>query len=157
MIPQLQAPLSLLLRYVGVATVSTIREANTLARRAFVWAQTPLRSHVPQQFCVVGWSVASWACRREISSQGGHLLGITNTAVLEQTEWKVSVISWHSGQLARVARSSNAAERQAAVDPEGELTNVAAQVRATLVLDSRGVYDALARSESLCLGLKDKR
>ena len=40
-VPQLQAPLSLLLRYLGVATVSTLLEANKLARRALGWAQTP--------------------------------------------------------------------------------------------------------------------
>ena len=34
---------------------------------------------------------------------------------------------------------------------------VAAEVPATLVLDSRGAYDALARSESSCLGLREKR
>ena len=39
-VPQLQAPLSLLLGYSGVATVSTLLEANKLARRALVWAQT---------------------------------------------------------------------------------------------------------------------
>ena len=66
---------------------------------------------------------------------------------------------------------------QAAADAEGELSyirlslrelvgetiplqhwqEVAAQIPSALVLDSRGVYDALARSESACLGLKDKR
>ena len=35
--------------------------------------------------------------------------------------------------------------------------DAAAQIPAALVLDSRGVYDALARSESACLVLKDKR
>ena len=76
-----------------------------------------------------------------------------------------------------MARSSNSAELQAAADPEGELSYIrlslrefvgetfplqrwqeaAAQIPSALVLDSRGVYDALARSESACLGLKDKR
>ena len=42
-VPQLQALLSLLLGYLGVATDSTLLEANKLARRALVWAQTPLR------------------------------------------------------------------------------------------------------------------
>ena len=135
------------------------------------WAQTPF------SFCVVGWSDASWACRREGSSQGGHVVGITNTGFLDQAECKVSVISWHSGRLARVARSSTAAELQAAADAEGELTyirlpfweifggaaplkkwkDVAGQVPATLVLDSRGAYDVLERSGSSCLGLEDKR
>ena len=45
-VPQLQAPLSLLLGYLGVATVSTLLEANKLARRSLVWAQTHLRTFV---------------------------------------------------------------------------------------------------------------
>ena len=71
-----------------------------------------------------------------------------------------------------MARSSNSAELQAAADAEGELSYIrlslrelvgetiplqrwqeaAAQIPSVLVLDSRGVYDALARSESACLG-----
>ena len=71
---------------------------------------------------------------------------------------------------------SNAAELQVTVDAEKEITyirpyqtleifegaaplknlqDVAEQVPATVVLDSRGVYNALARSESPCLGLRD--
>ena len=70
-----------------------------------------------------------------------------------------------------MARSSNSAELQAAADAEGELSYIrlslrelvgekiplqrwqeaAAQILSVLVLDSRGVYDALARSESACL------
>ena len=53
-IPELQAPLSLLLGYVGVATVSTVLEANKFVRRALVWSQTPLRTHVHDSFCDVG-------------------------------------------------------------------------------------------------------
>ena len=37
-VPQLQAPLSLLLGYFEEATVSTLLEANKLARRALVWS-----------------------------------------------------------------------------------------------------------------------
>ena len=33
----------------------------------------------------------------------------------------------------------------------------ARQIPAALVVDCRGVYDALARSSSFCLGLKDKK
>ena len=43
-IPQLQAPLSLILGYLSVANVSTLLEANKLSRLALVWAQTPLRT-----------------------------------------------------------------------------------------------------------------
>ena len=142
-----------------------------------VWAHTPLRTFVREEMSVVGWSDASWACRREGSSQGGYIIGVANKTFLDQAESLISVISWHSGKLARVARSSNSAELQAAADAERELSYIrlslrelvgetiplqrwqeaAAQIPSVLVLDSRGVYDALARSESACLGLKDKR
>ena len=104
--PQLQAPLSLLLGYLSVATVSTLLEANKLARRALVWAQTPLRTFVHEEMSVIGWSDASWACRREGSSQGGYIIGVANKTFLEEAESPISVISWHSGKLTRVARSS---------------------------------------------------
>ena len=89
--------------YLGVATVSTLLEANKLARRALVWAQTPLRTFVHEEMSVVGWSDASWACRREGSSQGGYIIGVANKTFLEQAESPISVISWHSGKLAGVA------------------------------------------------------
>ena len=38
-----------------------------------------------------------------------------------------------------------------------EWQTYAQRIPAALVLDCRGVYDALARSESSCLGLKDKK
>ena len=52
---------TLLLGYFGVATVSTLLEANKLVRRALVWAQTPLRTFVHEEMSVIGWSDASWA------------------------------------------------------------------------------------------------
>ena len=48
---------------------------------------------------------------------------------LEQAESPISVISWHSGKLARVARSSNSAELQAAADAEGELSYIRLSLR----------------------------
>ena len=47
---------------------------------------------------------------------------MANKTFLEQAESPISVISWHSGKLATVARSSNSAELQAAADAEGELS-----------------------------------
>ena len=71
-IPQLQALLSFLLG------------SNKLARRALVWAQTPLRTFVHEEMSVIGWSDASWACRREGSSQGRYIIGVANKTFLEQ-------------------------------------------------------------------------
>ena len=97
--------------------------------------------------------------------------------LLKQAERIVSVVSWHNGKLARVARSSNAAELQAVADAQGRthlhasltarslrraapLKNCqkfVGQVPATVVLDNRGVYGTLACSDSSCRGLKDNR
>ena len=81
------------LGYLNVATVSTLFEANKLARRALVWAQTPLRAFVHGEMSVIRWSDASWACRREGSSQGGYIIGVANKTFLEQAESPISVIS----------------------------------------------------------------
>ena len=87
----------------------------------------------------------------------------------------MSTDNWHCGKLARVTRSSDAVELQCATGAQGELTyfrlslwetfggsaplkdlqNLEAHA-ATAVLASRGVYDALACSETSKFGLKDK-
>ena len=89
----------------------------------------------------------------------------------------MSLISWHPSRLRRVARSSSAAETQAAADGDDEAVYIrlclkevlfgqldfrnwqseTRQISAALVVDCHGVYDALARSSSCCLGLKDKK
>ena len=89
----------------------------------------------------------------------------------------MTLLSWHSGRLARVARSSAAAEIQAACDADDEslycrlalsailfgqfalkdYASAAATIPAAHVIDARCVYDALARSESSTLGLRDKK
>ena len=88
----------------------------------------------------------------------------------------MSLISWHSSRLRRVARSSSAAETQAAADGDDEAVYIrlclkkvlfgqldfrnwqseTRHISAALVVDCRGVYDALARSSSCCLGLKTR-
>ena len=61
-----------------------------------------------------------------------------------------------------MARSSSAAETQAAADGDDEAVYIrlwqseARQIPAALVVDCRGFYDALARSSPSYLGLKDK-
>ena len=45
-LPQLLAPLSLLMGQTPQATVGTIYEVNKLARKATAWARTPLKIHV---------------------------------------------------------------------------------------------------------------
>ena len=102
---------------------------------------------------------------------------IANSELLQSKESKISLISWHSSRLRRVARSSSAAETRAAADGDDEAVQTrlclkevlfgqldlrneqseARQIPAALVVDCRGVHDALARSASSCLGLKNKK
>ena len=80
-----------------MATVSTLLEANKLARRALDWAQTPLRTFVHEETSVIGPSDAGPKSRREGLSQGGHIIRVSNKTFLEHAESPVSVISRHSG------------------------------------------------------------
>ena len=126
---------------------------------------------------VVTYTDAGWTTRPDGTSQGGQLVFIANSELLQGRESNMSLISWHSSRLRRVARSSSAAETQAAADGDEEAVYIrlclkevlfgqldlrnwqseARQIPAALVVDCRGVYDALARSSSSCLGLKDNK
>ena len=112
----------------------------------------------------------SWCgyVHRSWTSQGGQLVFIANSELLQCRESNMSLI---------VARSSSGAETQAAADGDDEAVYVrlclrevlfgqldlqnwhseTRQIPANLVVDCRGVYDALARSSSSCPGLKDKK
>ena len=128
-------------------------------------------SHVVVTFTDVGWTT-----RPDGTSQGGQLVFTANSELLQGRESNMSLISWHLSRLKRVARSSSAAETQTAADGDDEAVYIrlclkevlfgqldlrnwqseARQIPAALVVDLRGVHDALARSSS-CLGLKDKK
>ena len=92
-------------------------------------------------------------------------------------EFLTNVVTWHSGKLPGVARSSSVAEVQAACAGQEELEYVrlvvvyevlhgafplkqweasCSSIPGALVMDRRGVYDAL-QSESSALGMSDKR
>ena len=158
------------------ATVGTICEANKLARKATAWARTPLKMHAHHSPVVITYPDAGWTTRPEGTSQGGQLVFIANSELLQGRASNMSLKAWHSGRLRRVARSS-AAETRAAADGDDEAVYIrlclkevlfgqldlqnwqseTRQIPAALVVDCRGVYDALARSSSSCLGLKDKK
>ena len=175
-LPQLLAPLSLLKGQTPQDTLGTIYEVSKLARKATAWARTPLKIHAHHALIVVTYTDAGWTTRPNGTSQGGQLVFIANSELLQGRESNMSLISWHSSRLRRVARSSSAAETQAAADGDDEAVNIrlclkvlfgqldlrkwrseARQIPAALVVDCPGVYDALARSSSSCLGLKDKK
>ena len=175
-LPQLLGPLSLWMGQPPQATVGTIYEVNKMARKATAWARTPLKIHALHSPVVVPNTDAGWTTRPHGTSQGGQLVFIANFELLQGRESNMSLMSWHSRRLKRVARSSSAAETQAAADGDDEAVYIrlclkevlfgqldlqnwqseTRQIPAALVVDCRGVYDALARSSSSCLGPKDK-
>ena len=150
---------SLLLDYVGGAKFHDVGCKRTCSPCFDVGSDTAANT-CPRQLWR-GWSDASWACRREGSSQSGHSIGITNTMFLKQAERIVSVVSWHSGKLARVRRSCKLLPMQkGSMRRSAPLKNCqkfVGQVSATVVLDARRVFGTLARSDSSCLGFKDNR
>ena len=158
-------------------TVGTIHEVNKLTPKATAWARTQLKIHAHHSHVVVTYTDAGWTTRPDGTSQGGQLVFIANHELLQGRVSNMSLISWHSSRLRRVARSSSAAETQATADGCDEAVHIrlcmkevlfgqldlrnwqseARQIPAVLVVDCRGVYDVLARSSSSCLGLKDKK
>ena len=168
-LPQLLAPLSLLMGQTPQATVGPNCEVNKLARKATAW-------HAHHSLFVVTYTDAGWTTRPDGTSQGGQLVFIANFELLQGRESNMSVVSWHSSRLRR-ARSSSAAETQAAADGDDEafytrlclkevlfgqldLRNWQSETRqipVALLVDCRGVYDALGCFLCSCLGLKDKK
>ena len=59
-----------------------------------------------------------------VAGKGHRKVGIRLESRTHLSWIKVGVITWHSGKLARVARSFRAAEMHAAADAEGELTYI---------------------------------
>ena len=70
-LPQLLAPLSLLMGHTPQATVDTICEVNKLARKATVWAKM-LKVHAHHSLVVVTYTDAGWTTRPDGTSQGRH-------------------------------------------------------------------------------------
>ena len=70
-----------------------IFEVNKLARKATVWANTPLEVHAHHSLVVVTYTDAGWTTRPEGTSQGGQLVFIANAELLQRYESNMSLIS----------------------------------------------------------------
>ena len=119
---------------------------------------------------------AAVANRPDLSSTGGFIFGLMNPEEVRQGFGKVNPITWRSGKLHRVARSSLSAETQALADLDGELMFARLmwsemlghrvdlkvkeqwirEVPAVMVIDARALYDALERGDLTIANMKDK-
>ena len=68
-LPQLLAPLSLLMGQTPQARVGTIHDVNKLARKATAWARTPLKIHEHHSPIMITYKDAGWTTRPDGTSR----------------------------------------------------------------------------------------
>ena len=111
--PWLSASVSYLQGCYKEATVDDILQANKLIRTQRMYSQTTAKfSAEINKPVLVTFHDASWACRRDGSSQGGILTLIVDHQVLEGKAGNFSPVGWASRKLPRVCQSSTSAEVQ---------------------------------------------
>ena len=178
--PHLQAGVSLLCGEVTKATTKTLESANKLLRFA------KANSDVGLEFRYLGskedvtfavYSDASFACRTDLSSQGGYLVVMIPREVAEGQAGHYVVVDWRSWKLQRVARSTLCAESQAASEaadallytttfwnllwkpnaPVDSLETAQMPVTPRLIVDAKALYDLLIKPEVQAASNSDKR
>ena len=181
--PMLAAKLGQLQSDITKATVSTLRQANKLAREAFQdrfisACINQLEVNDPKDVTFVMWSDAALANRRDLSSTGGFVLAATNQSMLRGDLAPLSLISWRSAKLQRKARSSLAAEAQALSEADQELmytrlqwsefcgfpidlkdtASSVSRIKGAVVIDAKALFDVLQKRDlnSAGGGLRDK-
>ena len=163
--PHLQASTSMLAGDVSKGLASTVFEANKLLK----FAKT--NSDVGLCFSPLGdmadWRLvtafdASFCSRVDGTSQGGYFVLLAPKGILETREDVYHILDWRSFKLPRVARSSLAAESQAAgcaadatefacrffehlIKPQlklADLLKTTSILQPTMVTDAKSVYDS---------------
>ena len=162
------------------ATTKTLESANKLLRFA------KANSDVGLEFRYLGskedvtfavYSDASFACRTDLSSQGGYLVVMIPREVAEGKAGHYLVVDWRSWKLQRVARSTLCAESQAASEaadallytttfwnlvwkpnaPVDSLETAQMPVTPRLIVDAKALYDLLIKPEVQAASNSDKR
>jgi hypothetical protein len=167
---------NLLQSCVTTATVETLLAANKILRKLRAGPSKMFNRKIDGPLHLVAWSDASWANRRDGKSTGGFLIGICGEEVLDGKRGHVSIVSWGTNKLKRVARSSMAAEMQALANAEDELhlcrlawlefngrvvdlnfvDECLHEIPGTVVIDAKSIYDSLT-SQNQPTQLSEKR
>ncbi|CAE7219859.1 RE1 [Symbiodinium sp. KB8] len=168
--PQHAAKLSYLQSLIACKDSSIVDQVNKLIREVYASRSVSVQVQAlgassPDQLCLVAWSDASLANRPDLSSTGGHLVGLMNQKAFDSGVGKVNPVSWKSGKLHRVARSSLSSEAQALADTEQELfyarlewremqgdivnplhsEDISAKVSGYLIVDAKAMFDTLSK------------
>ena len=177
--PHLQASTSITSGMVNNGKVSTITELNRTLKFAKENADVGLQ-FMPlgdiKNLRLVTMFDASFSARPDGSSQGGYMVMLVPEHTLTNTEDWFHLLEWRSLKLPRVARSSLAAEAQAAASAAdatdfickfysylenpnrklGDLLGQESSLRPVLVTDAKALYDSYHR-ESVASSVTDRR
>ena len=181
--PQHAAKLSLLQSALPNGTKETLHQINKLVRE--VYAQKDLSISVQQldavadkDLVMIAWTDAAVGNRPDLSSTGAYVVGLAHKQILDGVRSPVNLISWKSGKLPRVARSSLSAELQSLAEGNDELMFCRAlwsellghdlcledpaasfkKIDGALVIDAKSVFDAYHKGDgaSSAFSMKDK-
>ena len=123
--PQLASALNALQGQISTATTKTLKEANDLVKvaKAQEYAIT-IHNHGFchwKEICSVTWTDSAQGDRPDGGSTGGYISGFGKSENIGRGEWtEISLTSWNTAKLPRVAKSSLAAEIQEACIAEDE-------------------------------------
>ena len=171
--PHFQAEAGLLLSEILYATNATVHKANKLIREVKREASQCLRFPCWNcrwnQMVIVTWCDAGQSTRADKSSTLGYITGICPRSLLDGEEQIVAVLNWKSSKTPRQCLGSNGAEVQAITEGEDSTFKVRVMwvelhgvklkrsttyqqikenVEGALVMDSRGIYDAMEKRDS---------
>ena len=179
--PQFLADTSLLLSEINKGTVNTLYKTNKLVREMKRTAGQsllfPSWGIAMEGIAVITWADASNHNRPDRSSTVGIITGAAPRQFLSGEECQVAILQWKSGKTPRQCLGSNGAEVQSITIGEDmnfsirgliyeisgrrllreRLHEQIATVPGCLVMDSRGIYDAMTRNMSPLHGLRDSR
>ena len=179
--PQYLAEASLLLSEINRGTVDTLHKCNKLVREMKRCSQQgllfPAWGQKLEDLAVVTWADASQHNRPDKSSTVGMITAIAPKDALWGQEVQFALIQWKSGKTPRQCLGSNGAEVQSitmgedqnyqirallaelsgSVPVRGRVNEHVQSIAGALVMDSRGIYDAMTRNLSSLHGLRDSR
>ena len=181
--PQHASRLSALQSQLSSPTIQTLKDTNKLVREVHAGRHVGLKYHsleVPalKDVVFVAWSDAAVGNRRDLSSSGGYVIAACDAKILNGQSSQLNLISWKSGKLPRVARSSLSAEIQAFSITEEELmfvrlqwlemigcdiplrdpASIVKQSPGVLVTDARSLFNVIQKGPASTsgFGLKEK-
>ena len=180
--PQFQAEVSLLLSEVPHATVDTLLRVNKLVREVKRTASQRILFpswHLPwSSVCAMVWADASQGNRPNKSSTVGYVGCLGPRTILDGAETSLALVTWKSTKAPRESLGSNGSEVQAITIGEdivfllramwfevhgGEISrynlmeDLKAYTSGGLVMDSKGIFDAMTRNVSALHGLRSSR